>query len=133
MLTSEFSYTRRFNMFWKRKPAKEEPLKIRVERLPRAKDIPELVGRYLITELKQDPDWVWRLKSVVRLRSDGKDRFDFRVFDEAQAAAKKVAIKDYNSLNEHPDLILYQGRFDKKSGEVQIIIGEVQIAEKKAA
>jgi len=120
-------------MFWKRKPAKEEPLKIRVERLPRAKDIPELVGRYLITELKQDPDWVWRLKSVVRLRSDGKDRFDFRVFDEAQAAAKKVAIKDYNSLNEHPDLILYQGRFDKKSGEVQIIIGEVQIAEKKAA
>jgi hypothetical protein len=115
-------------MFWKRRPAKPK-----VEKLPGPKDIPELVGRYLITELKQNPDRVWKLKGVVRRRLEGKDAFDFRVFDEAQVAAKKVAIKDYNSLNEHPDLILYQGRFDKKSGEVQIIIGEVQIEEKKAA
>ena len=107
-------------MFWKRKPAKEEPQKIRIGRLPRPKDIPELVGRYLITELKQNPDWVCRLKGVVRPRSDGKDRFDFRVFDETQVAGTKVIVKDYNSLDEHPDLILYQGRFDKKSGEVQI-------------
>jgi len=107
-------------MFWKKKPAKEEPSKLRVERLPRPKDIPELVGRYLITQMKKEPDWVWRLKGVVRPRSDGKDRFDFRVFDETQVAGTKVIVKDYNSLDEHPDLILYQGRFDKKSGEVQI-------------
>ena len=113
-------------MFW-RKGEKPE-----VEKLPGPKDIPELVGRYLITELKQNPDWVWKLKGVVRQRSEGKDAFDFRVFDEAQAAARKVTVKDYTSLDEHPDLILYRGRFDKKSGEVQIIIGEVQIEEKKA-
>jgi hypothetical protein len=108
-------------MFWKKK------------RLPRPKDIPELIGRYLIRQMKKEPDWVWKLKGVVRPRLEGKDAFDFRVFDEAQVAAKKVTVKDYTSLDEHPDLILYQGRFDKKSGEVQIIIGEVQIEEKKAA
>jgi len=70
-------------MFWKKKAATEEPSKIRVERLPRPKDIPELVGRHLITELKQNPDWVWKLKGVVRPRSDGKDTFYFRVFDQA--------------------------------------------------
>ena len=98
----------------------EEPSKSKVEELPGPKGIPALVGRYLIRQMKKDPDWVWKLKGVVRPRLEGKHAFDFRVFDEAQAVAKKVTIKDYDSLNEHPDLILYQGRFDKKSGEVQI-------------
>jgi len=69
----------------------------------------------------------------MRPRPEGKDVFDVRVFDQAQVAAKKVTVNDYTSLDEHPDLILYQGQFDKKSGEVQIIIGEVQIEDKKAA
>ena len=113
-------------MFRKKKPAREEPSKIRVERLLRPKDIPELVGRYLIVDLGQNPDWVWKLKGVVRRRLEGKHAFDFRVFDGARAVAKKVTVKDYNSLDEHPDLILYQGWFDKKSMRVQI-------EEKKAA
>jgi len=107
-------------MFWKKKPATHEPSKPKVEKLPGPKGIPELVGRHLVVELKQNPDRVWNLKGVVRPRSDGKDRFDFRVFDEAQVAGRKVKVKDYNSLDEHPDLILYQGWFDKKSVEVQI-------------
>jgi len=119
-------------MFWKKKPATEEPSKPKAEKLPKPKDIPELVGRHLITQMKKDPDWVWKLKGVVRPRSDGKDRFDFRVFDEAKVAGTKVAVRNYTSLDEHPDLILYRGWFDKKSGEVKIIIGEVKIEEKKA-
>jgi len=107
-------------MFWKKKPATEELSKPKVEKLPGPKDVPELVGRYLIVDLGQNPDWVWKLKGVVRRRLEGKDAFDFRVFDEAQVAAKKVKVKDYNSLNEYPDLILYQGWFDKKSMKVQI-------------
>jgi len=107
-------------MFWKKKAAAEEPSKAKAEKLPGPKDLPQAVGSHLVVELKQNPDWVWRLKSVVRPRSDSKDRFDFRVFDEAQVAGRKVKVKDYNSLDEHPDLILYQGRFDKKSVEVQI-------------
>jgi len=109
-----------FWKFWKKKPAREEPSKIRVERLPRPKDIPELVGMYLIRELKQNADWVWKLKAVVRPRPESKDAFDFRVFDQAQVAAWKVKVKDYKSLNLYPDLILYQGWFNTESMKVQI-------------
>lgn len=107
-------------MFWKKKPATEEPSKPKAEKLPGPKGIPDLVGRYLIVELKQNPDWVWNLKGVVRPRSDGKDRFDFRVFSEAQVAAKNVKVKDYTSFDDHLELVLYQGWFDKKSMKVQI-------------
>jgi hypothetical protein len=35
-------------------------------RLPGPKEIPELVGRYMVLEDKKNPDWVWHLKGVVR-------------------------------------------------------------------
>lgn len=113
-------------MFWKRKPATGEPSKPKAEKLPGPKDLPHAVGSYLVTRLKQNPDWVWKLKCVVRPRPESKDAFDFRVFDEAQVAPKKVTVKDYTSLNEYPDLILYEGWFDNRTMKVQI-------EEKKAA
>jgi phosphoribulokinase len=45
---------------------------------------------------------------VVRRRTGGKHRFDFRVFDEAQVAQKKVTIKDWTTFDEHSDLMLYE-------------------------
>ena len=111
-------------MFWKKRPAKEEPPRPQAEKLPKPKDIPDLVGRYLVTEMGKDPDWVWKLKGAVRQRSESKGAFDVRVFDAAQAAAKKVTVKDYTSLDEHPDLILYEGWFDKKSMKVQLEGGQ---------
>jgi len=78
------------------------------------------VGRHLVVEQKQNPDWARKLKAVVRPRPEYKDAFDFRVFDEAQAAAREVTIKDYDSLDEHPDLIVYEGWFDKKAMKVQM-------------
>ena len=105
-------------MFWKKGLEKEEQPKSEVEKLPGPRSIEELVGRHLVVDLKQNPDWVWQLRSVVRRRTGGKHRFDFRVFDEAQAAQKKVKVKDWITFDQHPGLILYQGWFDKVSREV---------------
>ena len=105
-------------MFWKKKPATEELSKPKAEKLPGPRSIEELVGRHLVIDLDQDPDWTWQLRSVVRQRADGKHRFDFRVFDAAQVTAKKVKVKDYTSFDNCPELILYQGWFDKVSMEV---------------
>jgi len=106
-------------MFWKKKTATEEPSKPKAEKLPGPRSIEELVGRQLVMNLKKDPDWVWQLRSVVRRTSGGAHRFDFRVFDAAQVAAKKrVKVKDYTSFDNYPELILYQGWFDKVSMEV---------------
>jgi len=39
------------------------------------------------------------------------------------AVSSKVSVKDYHSLDEHPDLILYEGSYDKgnKKATLQII------------
>lgn len=96
-------------MFWKRKETKEGGVK-----LPGPKDIPELVGRHMVVEEKKDPDWVWALKGVVR-PAGKKKAFYCRVFNEAQAAQARVKVKDWASLDDHPDLILWEGYFDKET------------------
>lgn len=105
-------------MFWK-KPKTEESLQPKSEKLPGPRSIEELVGRHLIIELKQNPDLVWNLRSVVRHRADGKHRFDFRVFD-GQVAASKVKVRDYTSFDDQPELVLYEGWFDKVSMAVHL-------------
>ena len=108
-------------MFWKKKQSEtkaEVPAPAKAEKLPGPRSIEELVGRHVVVDLKQDPNWVWQIRSVVRRRTGGKHRFDFRVFSETQIAEKKVKVKDYTTFDNHPELILYQGWFDKVSMEV---------------
>jgi len=106
--------------------------KQKIEKLPGPQDIPEIVGRHLIVAKDRDPDWVWHLKAVVRKNpSRGKKAFDVRVFDEAQVAQKKVKIKDWATFDEHPDLILYEGWFDKQS--MQAELEEIKIAHPERA
>ena len=96
-------------MFWKWKETKEGDVK-----LPGPKGIPELVGRYMVVEEKKDPNWVWKLKAVVR-PAGKKKAFYCRVFDEAQVAQSGVEVKDWTSLDEYPDSILWEGYFDKET------------------
>ena len=103
-------------MFWKRDPNK----------LPGPKWIPDIVGGHLVTDYKQNPDVVWKLKSVVRRRQESKNAFDVRVFDEVEVATKNAKIVDYNSFDEYPELILYEGWFDNE-------LRTLHIEEKKTA
>ena len=97
-------------MLWGKKSAKEEEKK---EKLPVPKEIPEPVRNHLVAERKMDPELVPFLKAVVRKSAKGERVQDIRVFDPAEAEAKKVQVKDYTSLDEHPDLIIYEGWFDE--------------------
>ncbi len=107
-------------MFWKERRAAEETAKAKVEKLPGPKEIPGLVGKHLIAEMKMDPDLVGILKAVVRKSSKAETAFDVRIFDKSEATAKKVQVKDYTSLDEHPDLILYEGWFDEESEHMEL-------------
>lgn len=106
--------------FWERKIGAGEPSGAKVKKLPRPKNIPEQVGRHLVVKLGKNPDWVWNLKGVVRPRAEGKSCYDVRIFDMAEAAQKSVTVRDYTSLDEHPELVLYEGWFDKKTLRVEI-------------
>ena len=101
------------SMFWNRKPTKEGEIK-----LPGPKGIPELAGRHMVVKENKNPDWVWQLKGVVR-PAGKKKTFYCRVFSEAQVAQAGIKVKDWTSLDDHPDLILWEGYFDKETNTVR--------------
>lgn len=88
--------------------------------LPKPKDIPDTVARYLVVHLKKDPDWVWGLKAVVRRREESPDAFDVRVYDEAVVRSRGLILNNYFSLDGHADAVLYEGWFDRKKNIVEI-------------
>jgi hypothetical protein len=101
-------------MFWGKKPAKEEG------KLSGPKEIPGLVQNYLVAERKMDAGLVKLLKAVVDKSATGGKAYNIRIFDESEALAKKVQVKDYTSLDERPDLIIYEGWFDEGAKQVKL-------------
>jgi hypothetical protein len=89
------------------------------EKLPGPKTIPDPVGSTLVVQFKEDPTWAWALKAVIKPKEE-KDVFDIRVFSDSTAGSAKVSVKDYHSLDDHPNLILYDGIYDKKKKKAQL-------------
>lgn len=101
-------------MFWKKNPVKEE------EKLRKPQAIPGLVQKYLVDEWKLSPDLVLLLKAVVRKSASRETASDIRIFDESEALAKKVQVAGYTTLDEHVDLILYEGWFSETTKQVEL-------------
>lgn len=99
---------------------KEQRSPANVIKLTKPKDLPDRVGIYLITQMHENPDWVWGLKWVVRRKPEQKEIMEFRVFSPSDAAMKNVGIRDFISLESHPEIILFEGLFDKETGIVKI-------------
>lgn len=108
-------------MLWKKKAVLEKPTQPKVEKLSGPRPIPGLVEKRLIADYKMDPDLVHIFKAVVRSSPKAEKAFDCRIFDESEAEAGGVKIKDYISLDGHPELILYEGWFDEGSKQVELI------------
>lgn len=90
------------------------------EKLSSPKDILQPVGQSLVINYKKDPDWVWSLKSVTRTYSDDPNHIEFRVYDVGETARSGLQVKNYNSLEERPELILYSGWLDKKTKHLEL-------------
>jgi len=108
--------------FWQKQSEEAGLAEAKPAKLSGPKAMPDPIGRYLVVQLKKDPDWVWKLEVVVRPRPEGKTASDFRVFEANQVYAKNVSVKNYLSLDAHPDLILYEGWYDKRSMKVEITV-----------
>ena len=99
-------------MFWGKKTAKEK------RKLLGRKEIPEVVQKFLVTEKKMDPDLVKLLRAVERKNTTSMT--SIRIFDESEAMAKKVEVKDYGSLDDRSDIIIYEGSFDGGAKQVHL-------------
>ena len=98
--------------FWEKSPTGA-----RNQKLTGPKGLPYPVGRTMVVEKGENPDWVWSLKSVERPTEGKQHCFDVRVFDANATARKDMSVRDYTSLDQAPDLILYEGWYDKKSNQ----------------
>jgi hypothetical protein len=102
--------------FWQKKETSTHP-----KGLSKPKDLPEFVGRYLVVDRKMEPDWVWSLKAVMRRReTESSDIRDIRVFNPAHAGAAGVSVRNYLSLDDHPDLVLYEGWVNPKTSQMKL-------------
>jgi hypothetical protein len=105
--------------FWKTASKNDQTLNKKPSKLPKPKDLPDRVGIHLVTQLKMDPDWVWTLKGVVRPTTE-KHNFEIRIFDPEEAFLSDVIVTDFNSLEGYPELILFEGCFNKNTGWIDI-------------
>ena len=106
--------------FWQKEKHNENSSGSKEVRLAKPKELPDRVGMHLVTDLKEDPDWVWNLKCALRPQAEKKNVFEIRIFDPATAHSKGVMIKDFNSLDAYADMILFAGTFDKNTNRVQV-------------
>ena len=112
-------------MFWDKWLNKTKGNTPQTPKLKPPMDLPQQVGRYIVVNLQQDPDWVWSLKAVAKPVEGGKISARLlRVYDPVQAAKLEIKIHNYDSLDACSDLILYEGGFDKGSSDVSLAVHE---------
>jgi len=56
-----------------------------------------------------DPDLAKLLRALIRMGETGESPVHIRVFDNSEAQARQIQVKDYTSLDEHPELINLRG------------------------
>ncbi len=105
--------------FWKKNGATDIET-TRAKKLGKPKELPQAVGRKMVVGLQVDPDTVWALKYVSRPLNNQSHIHEFRLFHPGQANREGFAVKDWNSLDASPDLILYEGCYDKNEETVDL-------------
>jgi hypothetical protein len=100
-------------MFLKKSTSNEEKMR-------KPQTIPEPVQKYMVSEFKLPADLVALLKAVLRKSPTAENTFDIRVYDESDSVARKVLVKDYTTLDEHPELTLYDGTYNDASKKAEL-------------
>ena len=103
--------------FWKRGLSSSNGS---LKKLPRPKELSQAVGIYMVSQMKEDPDWVWSLKAVLQPREDSRRKHDIRIYDPADAKEKHIEVENFTTLDSHRELILYFGVIDKDTGGIHL-------------
>lgn len=102
-------------MFWKKKPITENS---------GPTSVPALVGSHVVAEMQKNPvmsdHWV-KYKCIMRPHKEGNSTsFDIRVYDEWETDQKSVKVTNFASLDGYPELVQFEGWFDKSTKKVQL-------------
>jgi hypothetical protein len=89
-------------------------------KLPKPREMPQQIGQHLVTRLNQNPDHIWNYKALLMPREGSKTAFAVRIYNPVAAYDRGIRVVNYTSLDEAPDLILFQGWYDQGSGKMEI-------------
>ena len=106
--------------FWQKDVPSATDAAGKTAKLGKPRDLPQEVGRYLVVDQGLEPDWAWSLRCVVKPRENARNTFDVRVFSAETASQRGVTVRDYASLDEHTDLILFAGWYSKESHQAHL-------------
>ena len=82
------------------------------------KDIPSLVYMHLVTVLKVPPENLTGLQTVQKAGLwEGKPVTFIRIYNPF-ISEQKLQVRDFTSLDRHPELILYEGYWEKSGYRV---------------
>lgn len=101
-------------IFWNKKNTEKKV------KLSKPEELQGVIQNYLVTEKKIDANIASLLKMVKVKDGAGEDFFHIRIFDNSEALAKEVEVQSYKTLDEHPDLIIYEGLFNQKNKKVTL-------------
>lgn len=108
-------------MFWKRKNPEEKASE--KKRKKAVKEIEGALWGYMVSQHGVIVDVLQNLRQVQRDGViDGKPAIMVRIFDPAVVDRKGVAIEDYESLDGHPELVLYEGYARENKGRLDLHI-----------
>ena len=88
-------------------------------KLPKPVEMLPEIGRDLVTIHQLEPDYVWSLKCVLRPVDAQKKVHLFRVFSDKRVYGAGVKVLNYDSLDAHPELVLYSGQVNRSSRQVR--------------
>lgn len=91
-----------------------------VTNLPKPRALPQAVGQFMVTKLKEDPDVIWNYKAVLMPRDGSETVFLIRIYNPAATDNGRVRVANYTSLDAAADFILFQGWYDKSNGKVEL-------------
>ncbi len=92
----------------------------KVQKHSKPRELPQDVGRHLVVVQNLDPDWAWSLKCVMQPGDNANDRFDIRIFSPETAALHGVTVRDYASLDNHMEVVIFQGSYSRNTRSVQL-------------
>ena len=82
------------------------------------KDVPHWAYMYLVTTLKVPPENLTSLLSVQKVGFWDDKLVTFVRIYGPRASEGALGVKDFTSLDQHPELILYEGYWEKGSDRV---------------
>ena len=102
-------------MFWKNK-------KKTVGSGPRKVDkvLYEIIGKEWDNIPQDDGDHWVKYMAVMRPQQEDGDTYDVRIYDEGTAEKNRFRTIDYDTFDQNPELILFEGWFNRKAKKGEI-------------